>query len=204
VNLGRPFQVIGPTLDGDVLAALARADRALTGRALERETGGSHGGVQRALEHLVAEGIVTQEPAGRAHLYRLNRDHLASPHVEALAALRLELIRRLRAAIGRWTVQPAASALFGSAARGDAGRDSDVDLLVVRPGGIAGDEPEWRRQLAELQSSVSTWTGNDARVLEYGAEEVDPGEPVLEAAAREGIELSGSLRRLLARVHGDR
>src|SRR5665647_1986635 len=96
MNLQRPFQVIAPTLDGDVLTLLARADRAMTGRAIERESGSSHGGVQRALEHLVAEGIITRERAGRAFLYRLNRDHLAPPRLESLPPLRLERLGRQR------------------------------------------------------------------------------------------------------------
>lgn len=198
MDLRRPLRLIAPTLDGDVLAALASADRALTGRALERETGGSHGGIQRALAHLVGEGIVTQEPAGRAQLYRLNRNHLASPYIEALAGLRLELIRRLRETIATWSTQPDASALFGSAARGEADRASDVDILVVRPRQVDAGDPGWRRQVAALQTSVTGWTGNDARVLEYGPDDLNPDEPVLQAAAGEGVDLNGSLRNLLA------
>src|SRR5438067_4370677 len=106
MNLRRPFEVVSPTLDGDVLMVLARADRALTGRAVEREAGASHGGVARALDHLVGEGVVIREPAGRAYLYRLNRDHLASPWIEGLAGLRLQLVDRLRASLVGWTVQP--------------------------------------------------------------------------------------------------
>jgi len=199
VNLQRPFQVIAPTLDGDVLTVLARADRVLTGRAIERETNASHGGVQRALDHLVAEGIVSRERAGPAYLYRLNRDHLAAPWIEGLAALRLQLIDRLRHSIGSWEIQPVASVLFGSAARGEAGRASDLDLLMIRPRGIDADDETWRKQLIALQEAVSGWTGNDARVLEYGEEELELDEPVLETAAAEGVELHGSLRGLLAR-----
>jgi len=204
MNLQRPFQVIAPTLDGDVLTVLARADRSLTGRAIERETEGSHGGVQRALNHLVAEGIVSREPAGRAYLYRLNRDHLAAHWIEGLAALRLQLIDRLRDSIGSWEMKPVASVLFGSAARGEAGRASDLDLLMIRPRGIDAGEEIWRDQLMALSEAVNSWTGNDARVLEYGEEELALDEPVLDAAAAEGVELSGSLRQLLARKRRSR
>lgn len=196
VNLQRPFQVIAPTLDGDVLTLLARADRALTGRAIERESGASHGGVQRALEHLVAEGIVLREPAGRAHLYRLNRNHLAARWIEGLASLRLELIERIRELVTRWEVQAAAVVLFGSAARDEAGRASDIDLLVVRPAAVEHDDPAWREQVGALESTVTGWTGNDTRVLEFGADELGAEEPVLDAAESEGVELHGSLRRL--------
>lgn len=197
MNLQRPFQVVAPTLDGDVLTLLARADRPLTGRAIARESGASHGGVQRALRHLVAEGIVTQERAGRAFLYRLNRDHLAAPWIEGLASLRLELIERLRQTIAAWQVPADAVVLFGSAARNEAGQRSDIDLLVIRPITVDYDDLAWREQLAGLQSAAAAWTGNDTRVLEYAADEIANQEPVLDAAASEGVELHGSLRRLL-------
>src|SRR5919201_2344512 len=117
MNLQRPLQVVGPTLDGDVLTALSRADRPMTGRMVEQAIGGSHGGVQRALEHLVAEGVITSERVGRANLYRLNRDHIAAPWIEGLASLRLQLIQRLRDFVAGWRTQPDALVLFGSAAR---------------------------------------------------------------------------------------
>jgi hypothetical protein len=197
VNFQRPFQVVAPTLDGDVLTLLARADRALTGRAIERESGASHGGVQRALEHLVAEGVVTREAAGRAFLYRLNRDHLAAPWIEGLAALRLELIDRLRAQVAGWERPAAAVSLFGSAARGEAGRDSDIDLLVIRPADVDYEDGVWREQVGSLEQAAARWTGNDARVLEFTADELAADEPVLDTAAAEGVDLYGSLRRLL-------
>jgi hypothetical protein len=199
MNFQRPLAVVSPTLDGDVLAALAHADRALTGRAIERETGASHGGVARALDYLVGEGVVLREPAGRAYLYRLNRDHLASPWIEGLAGLRQQLTERLRTSLATWTIQPAASVLFGSAARGNAGRGSDIDLLIVRPAETDADDASWREQIIALQAAATRWTGNDARVLEYGENELIHGEPVVESAASAGVELQGSLRRLLAR-----
>jgi predicted transcriptional regulator len=197
MNLQRPFQVVAPTLDGDVLTLLARADRALTGRAIARESGASHGGVQRALEHLVAEGIVTRARAGRAFLYSLNRDHLAARWIEGLASLRLELIARLRERVAEWEVPADAVVLFGSAARNEAGRGSDIDLLVIRPVTVDYDDPVWREQVRGLESAAATWTGNDTRVLEYAADEIAGQEAVFDIAASEGIDLHGSLRRLL-------
>jgi DNA-binding transcriptional ArsR family regulator len=197
MNLQRPFQVVTPTLDGDVLTLLARADRPLTGRGIARVSGVSHGGVQRALEHLVGEGIVDRERAGRAFLYRLNRDHLAARWIEGLASLRLELIERLRETVAAWPVPADAVVLFGSAARSEAGQRSDIDLLLIRPASVDYDDPVWREQVRALESAATMWTGNDTRVLEYAADEIANEEPVLDIAAAEGIELHGSLRRLL-------
>jgi predicted nucleotidyltransferase len=196
MDLRRPLRVLAPTLDADILAVLARADVGMTGRAIERETGGSHGGITSALARLVKEGIVEVERIGAAHLYRLNRDHLAAPCIERLAAIPLEFIERLRKTIEAWEIHPAAAVLFGSAARGEAGTESDIDILVVRPTGVDPDAPEWREQLIGLDASATSWTGNDTRVLEYEEDEVARAgkrDAVLIEAAEEGIELFGSM-----------
>lgn len=202
MDFQRPLGAVTPTLDGDVLAVLARADVALTGREIQRRIGASQDGVRGALDRIMRQGIVRRERAGRAYLYRLNREHLAAPWIEGLASLRLQLIERLRDTLRSWQLQPVAAVLFGSAARGDAGRESDLDILVVRPSDCQPDDPTWREQLMSLESSGVAWTGNDVRLLEYGEAEVRADrdrEPVLDAAAAEGVELVGSLRRLRSR-----
>lgn len=206
MDLGRPFAAVTPTLDGDVLAALARVDAELTGRQLQGVIGHSSvEGVRRAAERLVRQGIVHRRAVGRAHVYRLNREHVAAAAVERLAALDQELLDRLRTAIAAWTPAPVAAVLFGSAARGEAGADSDLDLLVIRPSAVDPDDDRWRAQLTELAERATAWSGNDARVLEYGEEELDfrEPEPVLAQALHEGLALHGrpsELRRLARTV----
>lgn len=191
------MSLITPGLDGDVLALLAAGQIKLSGREISRRIGASQEGVRRVLERLVAEGIVVRERAGAAHLYQLNREHLAAPPIERLSAMRMELIERLRRAIAAWTTAPAAAVLFGSVARGDATPSSDIDLLVVRPRAIDGDNAAWRRQMTELVVQTKVMTGNDVRVVEYSNHEASAlgrTERVLAAAADDGIPLAGSLR----------
>jgi len=71
------------------------------------------------LNRLADQGLVLQQEAGKAVLYTLNRDHLAAPAVSILADIRSELVRRLRATLADWTIQPVHASLFGWAARGD-------------------------------------------------------------------------------------
>src|ERR1700722_20195038 len=72
MDFGHPLMVVTPTLDGDVLAALARADAEFSGRELARHVGyGSTEGIRRAADRLVAQGVVSRRAAGAAHLYRL-------------------------------------------------------------------------------------------------------------------------------------
>jgi predicted nucleotidyltransferase len=71
--------------------------------------------------------------------------------IERLAEARLWLITGLREAIARWEVAPSCVVLFGSVARKQAGPDSDLDLLVVRPLGIE----EVLEEGIELSGSLS-------------------------------------------------
>ena len=92
-----------------------------------------------------------------------------------------------------------AAVLFGSAARNEATETSDLDLLLIRPARIGTDDDSWQEQLISLSEAASRWTGNDARVVEYGEDELMHlvgREPVLQDAADEGVDLSGSFRRL--------
>lgn len=202
VDLARPLRVVTPTLDGDVLSVLCATSAPLTGRQVHRLLGrASEGGVRQALERLARQGVVRREEAGRAHLYSLNREHLAAPHICALAELRGELIDRLRSEIGAWTISPPVAVLFGSTARDEARERSDLDLLVVRPDGVAADDPRWRDQLERLAGQAHAWTGNEAEILEWEERDLPRvlgREPVLAAAAREGVALAGSVQRLRA------
>jgi hypothetical protein len=197
MNFSRPLETLTPTLDGDVLTVLARADTEMTGREIQRLTGyGSHQGIRNAADRLVGQGVVLRRPIGNANLYQLNRNHVAAPWIEGMAGLGEQVLDRLRKLIDTWTQPPILALLFGSVATGRATLTSDLDLLIVRPAICDADDPAWRTQIANLEAQATAWTGNDARVIEYGEEEL-PGErtePLLGDAFRDGIELHGSLR----------
>jgi predicted nucleotidyltransferase len=199
MDFRRPLQVITPTLDGDILSVLARAEAEMTGRELQRVIGhGSHQGVRNAADRLVEQGVVSRRPAGNANLYQLNRGHVAAPWIEGLASLPGQVLDRLRDVIKEWQPPAVLVVLFGSVSRGEATPASDLDLLVIRPADREPDDPAWLRQLSKLQTDATEWTGNDARILEFGEQELAAGESrqVLADAARDGIELYGKLRML--------
>lgn len=199
MDFRRSLTVVTPTLDGDVLAVLAGADVEFSGRELARRARhGSTEGIRRAADRLVAEGIVSRRVAGGAHLYRLNRGHIAASWIEGLATLPDQLIDRLRMLISGWEASASLAFLFGSVARREATAGSDLDILVVRGQNCDPDSDAWRSQLLHLQHAATALSGNDARVLEIGAEDLAGGraEPALEDVLREGVELLGSKREL--------
>ncbi len=175
---------------------LTGADAAFTGRQVHALVmAGSLRGVQLGLDRLRRQGIITAEPAGRAILYRLNAEHLAVTHVQGLAHLRHELLRRLRSEFESWNPRPLAAYLFGSTARRDSTVDSDVDLFLVQSRDIGDpDRTDWRNQVEALSRRVTAWTGNDTRVVEFGEDEVRSAarsDPLLASIRDEGFKLAG-------------
>jgi predicted nucleotidyltransferase len=208
MDVSRPYSAISPGLESDVLVVLAGTTRPLTGRrvaGLVRH--GSPDGVRKALDRLVAQGLVLREEAGRALMHTLNRRHLAAPAVEVLAAMRGEFLARLRDSLASWEPAPAHASLFGSAARADGDTASDIDLFLVRPAAVSEDHPAWRAQLAQLAADVLAWTGNHAAVIEQQELDVPrlrrSGAPLVAELRRDGIDLAGApLQELLGAASG--
>lgn len=195
MQLDRPLALITPTVDGDVLAVLARADAAFTAPDVHRLTPAwSLSGVRKALRRLTEQGIVHVQVAGQTRIYRLNRQHLAAPGIEQLAGLRRHLLARMADRIEQWDPPCVEAGLFGSAARGEMHPASDIDLFVVRFDHVDVDDPRWRNQLDTLERDVTAWTGNDTRILEMSATEVAEatatGDPLLREISRDRVPLA--------------
>lgn len=204
-----PLSSVVPGLHGRVLGVLARTDRPLTGRAVAGllRAPGSPSGVQKVLDDLVSNGVVIAEPAGRAKLYLLNRDHVAYHAIDQLSRLRELLLERIRTEAKTWTVPAKAIWLFGSTARGQGGPDSDLDLLIVRPDEVDDSDSRWLEQVETLSAHVSLWSGNSCEVVEYSAQEVQDliqrGERLVAELQRDAVPLVGSTpRELLNRKAG--
>jgi DNA-binding transcriptional ArsR family regulator len=194
-----PTRAVTATLDGPVLAALARSGKPLTvGEVAAQTPRGSEVGVRRSLARLVEQGIVRAEMMGRNAVHELNRDHVAADIALKMADLRLELWRRLRQTLGAWNPKPIYGYVFGSAARGDGDSSSDIDLLLVhalfpgdsdprrRSNGLADrlvgataefasdrltarQASKWGQQVDELHQQVRAWTGNPLQAVEMSA-----------------------------------
>lgn len=191
MELQHPFALITPSVDGDVLAVLARADATFTTGQVHRLLPSvSQQGIRNSLQRLAEQGTVLADRVGNAYTYRLNREHLAAEHVVGLANLMSALLARLTRELDAWDPKPAYAAVFGSAARGTMTAGSDIDLLLVRPDGA--DEDAWDAQTQALASRVTRWTGNDARTLVLDEADVTPDEPVLRDVVAHGLTVAGT------------
>lgn len=203
MDVSKPFAAISSAVDPDVLVVLASSTKPRSGRELARRTGRSNTAVQHVLARLVDHGLVRREEVGRTFLYQLNRDHLLAPTVERMADARIELIRRLREAIGAWASPPVHASLFGSAARGDGDTRSDIDLLVVRPADVDPEDTTWRDQLDALTDAVRRWTGNNAGIAEVPEDELPrlhkDRPSLLEEVSEDAVDLAGKPARELLR-----
>lgn len=197
MNVAAPYTAICPTLDSEVLAVLAGSRRPMTGREIARLTGRtSHRGVLDVLARLVEHGLVDREEAGRALLFTLNREHLAAPAVDVLAGMRVELLRRIREAVGAWEIEPLHASLFGSTARGEGDTDSDIDLFVVRPDVVAEEDARWRAQVDGLAKQIERWTGNRASIAEAVENEIPrlqrESRPIIDELRSDAIVVEGA------------
>lgn len=196
MDLSSPARTVIPTLDAEVLMALVGVTMPMTGRQIARLCEAkSHRGVSLVLERLRQQGLVDVVEAGSANLYSLNRDHVATSAVEALTDLRGKLFQRIREAISGWEIAPISVAVFGSAARGDGGISSDIDLLIVRPEPTDADEPVWDKQLFDLSFFIHRWSGNHASLIQATpsdiASMVARGAPIVESLRNEARYLVG-------------
>jgi predicted nucleotidyltransferase len=196
MNLSRPWAPIHSPLDMEVVLVLRGTTRPLTGREVARLVrAGSQPAVNTALRRLAEEGVATAVEAGNAYLYTLNREHLATPALELLAAIPAELERRIRSEVAEWTIVPAHVSVFGSAARRDGDTRSDVDLFIVRPARLSEDDVRWRAQLERLSDRIYAWTGNHAGLSEVAAADVRrlrrEHPPIVGELQRDAITLAG-------------
>ena len=166
----RPIEAVVPGAQGRVLAVLAETTADLNLRTVAQLAGISQAQASRLLPELVALGVVERREVPPASLFRLVPEHIASRVLLALARASdtvLDEMGRLARALPH---PPVSAIVFGSFARREAGADSDIDVMFVRPAGV--DETEWSASLEAWRRNTQRLTGNPVEVLEVGADEV--------------------------------
>lgn len=186
-----------PGVRGAVLATLAQLAVPVTVRALARHAGVSPQGALQVVHELAEAGLVHVTPAGRALMVSLNREHLAAEAILQLAGLRGRLVEHLAEEFQDWPGL-AGAWLFGSAARGDGHRGSDIDVLLVAEDSATD---EWDAACAQLATKVSAWTGNQVQLVEHTrasfASLIRRKNPLIAALRADGIALTKRTARLL-------
>lgn len=196
MDLGAPHRIIQSHTDIDVIRVLSGASVAMSGRRVARLAGGaSQTTVMRSLNRLAQLGVLDVSEAGRALMFSINREHLATPALLELSGLRRRLLDALAVAVAALDPPPSSTVLFGSAARADGGPDSDIDLLLVTDDGSPSAE-SWESQIDALVSRARRVTGNRLSVHRLSAGDIErlasEGAPVIADIDRDGLLLTGT------------
>lgn len=161
---------------------------------------------QSILERLARIGLVDVRPVGPANQYTLNRGHLLWAPIELVLATPARLESDIVAIMSQtFTGNMAGAALYGSFARGDAGPDSDVDILLV----WAADAPATGRAelIDQAGERIRRLTGNPVQILPVTETElgtlVDAGDPLVESLRADARPLTDgfNLTRVLQKAH---
>ena len=195
MDLSSPLRSIAPGLDSAVLQVLAGTQSGLSASQIARLTDrGTRVGQLPVLTRLVEHGLVIADPANRGFLYQLNRSHVLAEAIVSATRARTVILDRLTEVVQVLAPSPVSVSLFGSFARGEAGPDSDLDLLIV----TATDAElgaDWEQQLQDLEDQVLAWTGNRLERLVLGIDRLRAafyrGEPVIVSWHEQAITLTG-------------
>ena len=169
MNVSAPILDVVPGARGQILRVLCQSSGGISGREVARRAGVSVSTAISALADLAQAGIVTQDPFAHATSYQLNRTHLVAQLIIEVAGAIGELTTKIRERVDDWTIKPVAAWMYGSTARGDGDRASDIDLLFVLPDGLTGEERDrWEEhQVSPLLVAVYDMTGNQASYLPH-------------------------------------
>ena len=139
----------------DVLGVLVDNPHTAFGiRDLSRATDHPHRSISAAIEDLEAVDFVETEHEGRKKLVRINRDRLDKPDDPIVQIPQAEYhmpVRELLARLSERLDDVRGIVLFGSVARGDADRRSDVDCFVL----VGGTQATAQRTADEITSELN-------------------------------------------------
>lgn len=185
-----------PGAQGRILAVLVETSAELNLRTLARLSGVSLAQASRVLPGLVALGMVERRDVPPAALFRMVTHHIAVRALVGLSRAREGVLGEMGRLAGELALPPASVIVFGSLARGEAGVDSDIDVVVVRPVAVGEGSEDWRRGVEEWRYAVRCLSGNAVEVIEVGEPEIGrrlrSRRPMWQAVLRDGVAVHGA------------
>lgn len=119
--------------------------------------------LSRELARLSRMGILTSQKEGKQKYYQVNRECPIFPELRGLAVKTAGLTDVLRKCLSEISHRIQAAFIYGSFARGDEGKASDVDVMVIGQAGF----PEVVAALGKAQQEL----GREVNPTVYPAEE---------------------------------
>ena len=172
VDFARPLESVVPSVQGRILAVLAETTAELNLRTIARLADVSVAQASRVLPKLVELGIVERREVLPSALFLLVRGHVAAEALLEIAAAPAQLMDRMGQAAQPLPMQPLSIVVFGSFARGEADRASDIDAVLVRPSDVDEDDETWAASIERWRNAVTRTCGNHFEVLEVCSDEL--------------------------------
>jgi predicted nucleotidyltransferase len=196
VDFSQPIRALVPGVQGKLLAALAETTAGLSLRTVARLAGVSIAQASRVLSDLVDLGVVERTDVPPSALFTLVREHVAARPILDLLDARERLLDQMGRIAASLPVPPASVIVFGSLARGEADRSSDIDAVVVRPATHDEDDDIWSSSIDQWRRAVRRASGNRVEVLEVDVSEVGARlkgrQPLWRDVRRDGLVVYGS------------
>ncbi len=200
----RPVEAVIPGVQGRVLAVLVDTTAELSLRTLARLAGVSVAQASRVLPGLVELGLVERREVPPSSQFRLVRSNVGARAVMDLARSRNWVLETIGVGAGALPIPPASVIVFGSFARGAAGRESDVDVVVVRPDEISEDNQDWSASIESWRNEATATAGNTVQILEVSASEAQSrlrsNKQLWRDIQRDGVVIHGLTIRELSEV----
>lgn len=168
----RPIEAIVPGVQGKVLTVLAGTETELTMSTVSRLAGTGVNRTVSVLNHLVALGLVERRDVGASALVRLARENEAVRSILELGRLRDAVLARIGNEVTTIDPAPLSVVVFGSMARGEAGPDGDIDVVVVRSSNVDADDANWTASLGRWSEKARVIAGNPVNLLVVAEQDV--------------------------------
>jgi predicted nucleotidyltransferase len=162
----RPVEAVIPGAQGRILSVLVKITAPLNLRTLARLASVSPAQASRVMPGLVDLGIVERYEVPPSSQFLLARSNVAAQAVIELSRSQETASERIGLAAAAMATTPESLIIFGSFARGEAGVDSDIDVVVVRPDSIDEDDDDWATALEAWRDEARAITGNTVEVIE--------------------------------------
>lgn len=164
IILSRPLENVLGVNAARILRRLALVSDDLTGRRIAELAEVPNASASLVLADLVGMGLVFVKSAGRARLYRLNRDHVLWQPIEDMLASTDRIEAALTSIVRTHVDETATVAVFGSFARGEAGRASDIDVVIVWDNSSGTDQRY--ATMDALHERITLMTGNRLDIVD--------------------------------------
>lgn len=190
-----PIEALIPGARGLVLATLTRNTTSRTIRQVSVDAGVSWSRTSEVIADLADLGLVERRQTPGGVLVRLLPQNVAARAIGQMNELHGAAVEAMQHAAKTVRPAPVNLTLFGSFARGMAGRDSDVDVVAVTPGASGPELARWEDSLGHWVDSATAITGNPVKLIEVGVDELRKASrrtPAwLRQASAQGIVLAG-------------